>query len=371
MNDIIVIGGNLAGATAAISAALEGSSVTLIEKNKEPYFPPRCGELISCNTFKSLHLDNINCNGNQINTMIFAIDKKIYTFNFKKNNFVMFDRYFAEQQLLKKAEQVGVNLLLGIKMKDFKPSVGVILDYNQLIQGRIIIDASGIASRVSSQIGLDTRLKPNDIGVCIQSRVTGDFKKDETKWYFHKPYAPFGYAWLFPINDNLANIGLIVPGGQKFDISNMLKHYIINMTNNNFEITSTFRACVPLALPLRNLVKNNVMIVGDAARLSHSITGGGIDNAICSGKLAGKIASKYIHKEINSLEIYQHVMRLKRLRLNIEYKGKTIAKKSDKRYIKTCQGIFSLLYFFNKIFPSFFQMNLFETLDNFSIKDYF
>ena len=56
-------------------------------------------------------------------------------------------------------------------------------------------------------------MKPKNVGVCVQSRVKGEFNSDAMKFWFHKPYAPFGYAWLFPINARLANIGIGIPGG--------------------------------------------------------------------------------------------------------------------------------------------------------------
>ena len=36
--DVIVIGGNLAGSSAAISASNEGVNVALVERNKEPFY---------------------------------------------------------------------------------------------------------------------------------------------------------------------------------------------------------------------------------------------------------------------------------------------------------------------------------------------
>ena len=48
----------------------------------------------------------------------------------------------------------------------------------------------------------------------------------------------------------------------------------------DYKIISTFKACVPTALPLRKLVKENVMIVGDAARLANPALGSGIWNAV-------------------------------------------------------------------------------------------
>ena len=63
MYDVIVVGGNLSGATSAINAAKLGVSVALIEKNKEPLFPPRCGEATDEITAEILELDKIGADG--------------------------------------------------------------------------------------------------------------------------------------------------------------------------------------------------------------------------------------------------------------------------------------------------------------------
>ena len=61
MYDIVVIGGNIAGASAAIKAASEGVKVVLVERNKEPFNPAHCGEAITDITADLLNLDKIGC----------------------------------------------------------------------------------------------------------------------------------------------------------------------------------------------------------------------------------------------------------------------------------------------------------------------
>ena len=109
-------------------------------------------------------------------------------------------------------------------MKKFNPPNEIVLDNNKKITGKVIIDGSGIVCIVGKHIGIDTKLEPRDIGVCIQSRVQSEFDANTIHMWFHKPYAPFGYAWLFPINKNEANIGLGGFGGQKLDLKKLLEN---------------------------------------------------------------------------------------------------------------------------------------------------
>lgn len=355
MFDVVAIGGNLAGTAAAIKAAANGANVALIERNKEPFFPAHCGEMLVDTEAELLNLDKIGCAKNEINNVIINVSSKEYTFKLKTRKVIIFDRNFVEKKLLKEAEKNGVKLILGTSMKDFKPPHEILLGNNEIIKGRIIIDASGIACQVGRRIGIDTKLKPEDIGVCIQSRVQSNFDTNTIKSWFHKPYAPFGYAWLFPLNGKTANIGLEVPGGQKLDLAKLLKNYINDMTNGKYKITNTFRACVPSAPPMSRLIKDNVIITGDAARLAHPLSGGGIRNALFSGSLAGIIAAKYIHGEIPSLEPYQDSMRTKISRLKKEYIFKSKVSKNENSFLRKFGMAISITCFINRLFPNFLE----------------
>ncbi len=355
MFDVVVIGGNLAGASAAINAAEKGVNVAVIERRKEPFSPAHCGEGIADVTGELLELDKINCPKNEINLVHVNVSNfKEYFFKLKTHKMFIIDRNYVEKRLLENAREKDVKLILGVGMSDFKPPNDVILDNKEIISGKVIVDASGIACQVGRRIGLNTRLKPQDIGICIQSRVQSNFNAKSNKIWFHKPYAPFGYAWVFPKSNTLANIGLGIPGGQNVDLDELLKNYINFITNGNYTVLSTFRSCIPSGSPLQPLVKDNVMFVGDAARLVDSATGSGIQNAIFSGSLSGCIAAKYVLGELPSLEIYQTEMQNKIKRFTRTYYNKSKLT-TDQKYISAYKKAWTMLSIINKISPNFLQ----------------
>ena len=136
MFDVVVIGGNLSGATAAINAARMGVNVVLVEKNKEPYFPARCGEATDEVTANILDLDNIGCPKNEIKQLTINISsKKEYNFKVQKHKVYIIDRNFVEKYLLKSAKEEGVELKLGQRMKTFNPPNEIILDNKERIKG--------------------------------------------------------------------------------------------------------------------------------------------------------------------------------------------------------------------------------------------
>ena len=358
MFDVVVIGGNLSGATTAINAARMGVNVALVEKNKEPLFPPRCGEATDTVTAELLNLEGIGCPKNEIKQITMNVSsKKEYNFKVKKHKVYIIDRNFVEKYLLKSAKQEEVELKLGQRMKTFNPPNEIILDNEERINGKVIIDATGIRCQIGKQVGMNTELKPEDIGVCIQSRVKCDINPDIMKMWFHRPYAPLGYAWLFPKNEKLANIGVGIPGGQKIDLKKLIDMYIDNEIGEKFKITHTFRSCVPATKPIEPLTKDNIMFVGDAARLANPIFENGINNAVFSGSIAGIIAAKYIQGEVISLKYYEKLMneKVKRIRKAYNQKNKM---KTEKKFIKSYRRGISLLHSLNKLFPNLLQNQL-------------
>lgn len=364
MYDIIIIGGNLSGATAAINAAEFGANVALVEKNKKPFFPPRCGEATEEITAQILDLDKIGCYKNQITQFnINVSNSKEYTFKIKKHGIFIIDRHFVEKYLLKVAEQKGVDIFMGRRMTNFNPPNEIELDKKENLYGKIFIDATGISCQIGKRVRNDTDLKPNDIGVCIQSRVEGDFDPSIMKMWYGTPYAPFGYSWLFPKNEKLANIGIGIPGGQKLDLSYLLDKYIKHEIKNKFNITHTFHSCVPASKPLEPLTRDNIIFVGDAARLANPIFENGINNAVFSGSVAGIISAKYIKGDISTLKNYDDLMKDKVKRLKKAYYQKNKLTK-EKKFINSYRRMFSLLYSLNKIFPNILQNQYIKIIKN-------
>jgi digeranylgeranylglycerophospholipid reductase len=157
------------------------------------------------------------------------------------------------------------------------------------------------------------------------------------------------------LNDKIANIGLGIPGGQKLDLSKLLANYIKNVTNDNYEIVSTFRSCVPTTKPIKRLIKDNVIITGDAARLVHPLSGGGINNAIFSGSIAGIIAAKYVNKELKSLELYKELLQRKIKTITREYQIKCNMMKSNDSFLTKYRMGVASIYFINKYFSRIFE----------------
>jgi digeranylgeranylglycerophospholipid reductase len=356
--DVVVIGGNLAGTSAAINALEKGANVALIEKNLHPYDPPHCGEGIDSITTDFINLKKINCHMNPTKKIVINLTKKYeYSFDTSNNGLIIFDRKHLEQELLKKTIEDGAKVLLGTKANQFKPPHDVITNSNETISGKIIIDASGIQCVIGKKVGIKTKINAQDIGVCIQSRVKGVFDSNIVKIWFDKPFAPYGYGWVFPIDNEYANIGLGIPGGQKLKLDSLLRDYINYEKKKGVEILSTFRSCVPLTRPAQNIIKDNVLLTGDAARLVNPFLGSGIENAIFSGCLAGNVAVDFLDHKLESLELYQHLLRNKINRLTKSYIRREKIYEND-RIVPVYHKALIAFNIASKIIPDYFNRSV-------------
>jgi digeranylgeranylglycerophospholipid reductase len=163
----------------------------------------------------------------------------------------------------------------------------------------VIIAADGIESLIARWAGLDTTLSIDHTDSAAQF-LFGDVPDLDPaclEFYFDTKLAPGGYAWVFPKGNGTANVGIalapVVAGGKK------AIHTLAEFVKRRFRGASPKplkRAVggIPEFCGRRFMLRGNVMVTGDAARLLDSVTGAGIANALWSGRLAAETAIAYL-----------------------------------------------------------------------------
>lgn len=99
-------------------------------------------------------------------------------------------------------------------------------------------------------------------------------------------YAPGGYVWDFPDNDNKRRIGLGIVKNSHTRLKNSLMDFTDIHPELAGEIDHTIAHQIPVAPPVKDVVIGNIMVVGDAAHTCFADTGGGLQGAFWSGKMA-------------------------------------------------------------------------------------
>ncbi len=360
--DVLVIGAGPGGSTAARYAARHGLNVLLIEKRPDIGSPVRCGEGISKSWLPEVEIEpQPQWISNEVKgARVFSPDEKsiIRLTEKQAGNEVgyVIERDKFDKYLAKLAGEEGAEIWVK------SPAISLIFENGKVVGARIrkmgkieevrakvIIGADGFESQVGRWAKINTMLKDRDIVSCIEYRMVGiDINKEFTDFYLGS-CAPGGYVWVFPKGKSEANVGIGValnklkrPGEVKKYLDDFIeKHPGLKKGKTIEIITGAVSTC---SMP-NSIVTDNVMLVGDAARLIDPITGGGVANACISGKLAGEAAYEAIKNRNTSKEFlkehYEKKVREKFERKNLRnwFAKEKLSELSDETLNKLIEAI--------------------------------
>lgn len=323
--DAVIVGAGPAGSIAAKNAAQKGLDVLLIEKRQEIGDPVRCAEGVG-----KLHLrQHIEPDPRWIcadvkGSRIFSPDgTKVEMAEEVSGGEVgyvlerkLFDRALANEAACAGADVMVKTRATGLIIEDdFVCGVKVMhLGEESDIRAKIVIGADGVESKVGRWAGIDTSLKPSDIETCVQFLIAGiEVDQDYCVFYLGNEVAPAGYIWIFPKGKNQANVGIGILGSKSGEKrAEALLTDFVNKHMPNGKIIEMVVGGVPVSGTIERTIANGLMLVGDAARQSDPITGGGIINAMDAAKIAADVAVKAIESgdvSTNMLQEYEKTWR--------------------------------------------------------------
>jgi len=300
--DLLVIGGGPGGAIAARTAAEKGLSVCVVEKRPAIGAPVRCAEGIDkegLTEFVKPESYWISAEMNQAKLVAPNGTSLILKSGLAggKIGYVL-DRKVFDRELISQAANAGSDVM--VKTQAIEPIInnstvqGAVLEHLGNIthvQADLVIAADGVESKFSRWCGIDTTVPLKDMMSCAQYLMTG-IETDEhtTGFYFGNSVAPEGYAWVFPKGNGAANVGIGISGRKSGDGHRALD-YLNRFVRSRFpngKIIEQVTGGVPVCTPLPCTVMNGMMIIGDAARVVNPLTGGGIYNAMYTGRLGAE-----------------------------------------------------------------------------------
>jgi digeranylgeranylglycerophospholipid reductase len=328
--DILVIGGGPGGALAAKTAADAGRSVCLIEKRPAIGCPVRCAEGMSEELLKEFLVPDERWISAEIKgARLVAPDGTTMELNpDMAGNEVgyILDRKVFDRELVWKAAEAGAEVYVktratGAIMQD-GAVCGATVVYsgeNREISADVVIAADGVESKFARWCGIDTTIPLREIETCAQYLLTDiDIDSGITEFYLGNEIAPEGYVWVFPKGERSANVGVGI-SGRKSGKGHRARDYLDRFVAEHFPGGKTIELViggVSVCRPLPCTVADGLIIVGDAARISDPITGGGIYNAMNTGKLAGEVASACISRgdcSKDALMVYDTTWRSSRM----------------------------------------------------------
>jgi len=300
--DAIIVGGGPAGSVTARFAAESGAKVIILERKSEIGIPVLCGEGISQRIDKWGMLKGNRWIASKMDgAKIFSPNGTMVTLSKdiagNETGYVVYRDIF-DKELARNATKAGSDLMLNAEVTGLIKKNGKITGVNVKkfdeeieIYSDIIVGADGVESKIGKWAGINTTLKTNDLETCAQYTITNiDYNSDYCEFYLGKKIAPGGYIWIFPKGEETFNVGIGVLASLS---DSRLPHKLLNEFIKNHPKLKNGKpirflaGAVPVSKPIES-VKNNLLLVGDAARHSDSITGGGLTTALEGGKIAGE-----------------------------------------------------------------------------------
>jgi len=306
--DVVVVGAGPAGSMTAKWAAKGGARVLMIEKRQEIGSPVRCGEGISRSWLDSvgITLDAKSVARQVKGAKIVAPNGSSFYLSEKMAGNevgIVLERVFFDKLLARDAVKAGADLMLktsavkllktgdkvtGVKIKSW----GETKD----IKCGCVVGADGYESQVGRWAGINTSLAPRDITSCFQYRLTNINHEADYCEFVLGSKAPGGYIWIFPKNEDTANVGIgmqLTKLKDPADVKKYLDKYIQNdprlKKGKPLELVS---GAVSICAPIDKAIGSGILLVGDAARQIDPITGGGISNSCKAAKVAGEVLAR-------------------------------------------------------------------------------
>ena len=295
--DILVIGAGPAGLIAAREAATRRADVVVLEEHEEIGNPCHCAGLLS---LKGLERLGAPADGAYVQNKVRGarfFSPSGLTFTIEKNEPVacVIDRSIFDRFLAQKTAEAGARISLNEQAKSIElgEKDTAIQSENKKFHAKMVIDAEGASSRIIK----DTGLKPinHDSLVpgiqCDLENVGVDPEYVEV--HFGNRTAPRFFAWVIPLSENKARVGLGCKGESP-------KERLDEFVRRRFGIEKNLgRGDIRSGLiitggPIDRTFSDRFLVVGDVAGQVKPTTGGGVILGGLCASIAGRIAAEAV-----------------------------------------------------------------------------
>jgi len=354
--DVLVVGAGPAGSSAAYHLASQGADVLLVDRFAFPR-DKRCGDGIVTAALEELALMGLAGEvqarysvSSRVALCLYGMKNitecdasEHFTVNYVAPR-ISFDALLCEHALRAGAlwlDRVNVHDVEGIQPD--RAIVHSVYNGSPLrIQAQVVIAADGSGSRLARQLrkslieeGVTAPLTGPEVRMSRFTAMRGYYRnieqlkgaEDAMEFYMHSEPGTY-YFWIFPMNDGLANVGVLAHMDQLREhhpdlaqtIDNFLQSASVDGRAANASLQGQLGAA-PIWSGMRGsaLYGEHILCVGDAAALVHPLTAEGISGALASGRLAAETALKALEQHDFSLHALSPYGEALRARYEILY----------------------------------------------------
>ncbi len=316
--DILVVGAGPAGSMAAARTASAGISTLLIDSKRRIGDPPHCAGFVPSRLFADFDIssESIVQKIDLMETTILEEDA-VFLHTDKEPNgerrrqacltstrrsvlsqpvqtvspgFII-DRVRFDRALAHNAARQGALVICDTRLIGFEDNRWLVRKGASLIgcKPKYVVAADGPRSTVAKLLGLPSLR----FLVGIQVEVPLTDPSNHAMIFLHRKFKE-GYGWVFP-KGMAANVGVgLRPEGmtRPWQVLESFIQYLEFQRIIYRGALATTRGLIPISGPRRPFSSKNVLFCGDAAGLTHPVSGAGVSQAIISGDIAGRMIVK-------------------------------------------------------------------------------
>jgi flavin-dependent dehydrogenase len=307
---VAIVGGGLAGLTAAIHLSKIGLKVILFEKNEYPKHKV-CGEYISNEILPYLSwlsLDLSELNPTRISKLEFSTaDGKIINCDLPLGGFGV-SRFALDTFLCKKAIENGCEIMQdSVDDIVFENDNFTISTLNSgTFTSEIVIGAFGKRSNIDQKLKREFVQKKSH-WLAVKAHYSGEFPNDLVGLHNFEG----GYCGVSKVENNAVNICYLA-SYESFKKCKNIEDYQNQIVAKNPHLKRIFENSkmlfeVPLTISQisfdkKTTVENHILMIGDTAGLIHPLCGNGMAMAIHSAKLLSELLVDFFDNKIKTRE---------------------------------------------------------------------
>ncbi len=280
--DVVVVGGSVSGLLAAREIASNGLSTLVLEEDGEIGTPEHCGGLVSINGLREI-LGYIpeHIILNRIHTATISALNTSISIDATRQQVVAVDRRLLDKHIAIQASKEGAGIMLMRRVVSCKDGDGgVTINTNRgSVSCKVMIDARGC----SILAGKGRGFLPS-----AQYEVYMDSSNDhDVKVYIDQDRYTGFFAWTIPNGRGMARMGV---AGNGINVAQRLEELV-----GKYAVLRKIYAPIWVGGVQRPFIQGRGIIrVGDAAGQSKPTTAGGIYTSGMGGVIAGRVVSKAI-----------------------------------------------------------------------------
>lgn len=302
--DTVVVGAGPAGLISASTIAHRGFDVGVFEEHRTVGRPTHCAGLLSTSGLKSLGL---NPPDHVIQHQVYGA--RIYSpsgasieIERGRREASVVDREAFDRWLAERAKDRGVRVMTDSKVENVSITgtciEARIQQRDSVVRGEVIVNAEGSRCQISGDIGLPVVPRSSKLPAYQYEMTNVNGDESHVEMFYGRRLAPGFFAWIIPLGDNRARVGLAARNQTMARLKMAMKqHPVFSSRLRKASIEKGFGGVVLVGTPLKKTYHTRAVVVGDAAGHVKATTGGGVILGGQAARIAGETVADALEEE--------------------------------------------------------------------------